>query len=75
MLKLKEKIKNTFTDELPADLIQSNQTRQVLEAAFSYVNPIKPKNPSLIHVSIEVAESLGISKEETKLIGGQENLL
>ena len=63
---MKLNLNNTFTNELPADSIESNQTRQVLEAAFSYVNPIKPKNPSLIHVSIEVAESLGISKEETK---------
>ncbi|CAM3548026.1 YdiU family protein [Flavobacterium gelidilacus] len=66
MLKLKEKIKNLFTNELPADLIESNQTRQVIEAAFSYVNPVKPKKPSLIHVSNEVAKSLGISLEETK---------
>ena len=66
MLKLKEKINNHFTNELPADLIESNETRQVIEAAFSYVNPVKPKNPSLIHVSNEVAKSLGISLEETK---------
>nr|WP_026715590.1 YdiU family protein [Flavobacterium gelidilacus] len=63
---MKEKIKNLFTNELPADLIESNQTRQVIEAAFSYVNPVKPKKPSLIHVSNEVAKSLGISLEETK---------
>lgn len=66
MIKLKEKIKTLFTNELPADLIESNETRQVIEAAFSYVNPVKPKKPSLIHVSNEVAKSLGISKEETK---------
>ena len=66
MLKLKEKINNLFTKELPADSIESNETRQVIEAAFSYVNPVKPKNPSLIHVSNEVAKSLGISLEETK---------
>ena len=66
MLKLKEKINNLFTKELPADSIESNETRQVVDAAFSYVNPVKPKNPSLIHVSNEVVKSLGISKEETK---------
>ncbi len=66
MLKLKKKINNTFTEELPADLIENNETRQVVEAAFSYVKPVKPKNPKLIHVSNEVAESVGISKEETQ---------
>ena len=42
MLKLKEKINNLFTKELPADSIESNETRQVVDAAFSYVNPVKP---------------------------------
>jgi uncharacterized protein YdiU (UPF0061 family) len=66
MLKLIEKINNTFTNELPADSIESNETRQVFEAAYSYINPVKPKNQCLIHVSNEVSESLGISEEETK---------
>ena len=63
---MKANIDNKFTNELPSDLLESNETRQVVEAAFSYVNPVKPKNPSLIHVSNEVAKSLGISSEETK---------
>ncbi len=66
MLKLKDNLDNTFTNELPADKMVSNETRQVVEAAFSYVDPKKPSNPSLIHVSKEVAESVGISVEETK---------
>ncbi|MFT5754962.1 MAG: hypothetical protein ACI924_002212 [Flavobacterium sp.] len=66
MLKLKEKINNTFTNELPPDLIESNEIRQVIEAAFSFVKPVKPKKPKLIHVSNEVAENVGISNEETK---------
>ena len=62
---MKLNITNKFTKELPADLMESNETRQVVEAAFSYINPVKPKNPSLIHVSNEVAKSLGVSKEDT----------
>lgn len=64
MLKLFSKIHNKFTNELPGDLIESDETRQVVEVAFSYVNPIKPSNPKLIHVSKEVAESVGITSKE-----------
>lgn len=66
MLKLIKKINNIFTHELPADLIESNETRQVVNAAFSYVNPLKPSNPKLIHASKEVAESVGINADELK---------
>ena len=62
---MKLNIDNTFTSELPPDTIETNQTRQVLGAAFSFVNPVKPKKPALIHVSKEVAELVGISKETT----------
>lgn len=66
MLKIEKKINNIFSTELPADLIENNETRQVFEAAFSFVNPVKPKNPKLIHVSNELAKSLGISEKETQ---------
>jgi len=58
------KINNRFTAELPADPDETNEIRQVKNALFSYVNPTKPSNPKLIHASEEVAELVGISKDE-----------
>jgi len=58
------KINNRFTTELPADPDLTNETRQVKNTLFSYVNPTKPSNPKLIHASEEVAELVGISKDE-----------
>ncbi|KFF04661.1 protein adenylyltransferase SelO [Flavobacterium reichenbachii] len=58
------KIKNRFTAELPADPNETNEIRQVSNALFSYVNPEKPSNPKLIHASEDVAELVGISKDE-----------
>jgi uncharacterized protein YdiU (UPF0061 family) len=58
------KIKNRFTAELPADPDLTNEIRQVKDTLFSYVNPVKPSNPKLIHASKEVAELVGISKDE-----------
>src|SRR6187431_1711088 len=62
---MKLHIQNNFTTELPADPSEINIPRQVEKACFSYVNPIKPSNPSLIHASEEVANLLGLSKEDT----------
>ena len=58
------KIKNRFTAELPADPDLTNEIRQVKDTLFSYVNPVKPSSPKLIHASQEVAELVGISKDE-----------
>ncbi|OXE98631.1 uncharacterized protein YdiU (UPF0061 family) [Flavobacterium araucananum] len=58
------KIKNRFTAELPADENEANETRQVSNAVFSYVNPTVPSKPALIHASKEVAELIGISVNE-----------
>lgn len=58
------KIKNRFTAELPADPDLTNEIRQVKNTLFSYVNPVKPSKPKLIHASEEVAELVGISKDE-----------
>ncbi|MFK7783006.1 protein adenylyltransferase SelO [Psychroserpens sp.] len=59
-------IKHTFTKELPADPILENATRQVKEACFSYVEPKKTKAPVLIHVSSNMASTLGVSENEIK---------
>jgi len=59
-------INNRFSSELPADSNETNATRQVLNACFSYVTPRVPSNPKLVHVTSEVAEQIGISNEETQ---------
>ncbi|MEG1228834.1 MAG: protein adenylyltransferase SelO family protein, partial [Flavobacterium sp.] len=58
------KINNRFTAELPADPETTNEVRQVKNTVFSYVDPTKPSDPKLIHASEEVAELVGISKDE-----------
>lgn len=55
-------IKDTFSKELPADVILENSRRQVKSACFSYVTPKIPGNPSLIHVSPEMIETLGLNE-------------
>lgn len=60
------KINNKFSSELPADANETNKTRQVLKACFSYVTPRIPSNPKLIHVSNEVADLIGITPEDTQ---------
>jgi uncharacterized protein YdiU (UPF0061 family) len=60
------KLNNKFSHELPADTNETNVTRQVLNACFSFVTPRVPSNPKLIHATKEVAELLGISEEETQ---------
>jgi len=57
---MKFEIANTFTDELPADPDLTNTPRQVEAAAYSFVEPRKPTDPKIVHVSSEAAEMLGI---------------
>lgn len=59
-------LQDTFSKELPADLITANSRRQVNDAAFSFVEPKKPSKPKLIHASPEVAAFLGISEKDRK---------
>ena len=59
-------LENKFTSLLPADTNETNETRQVLNACFSYVSPRIPSNPTLIHATEVVAELIGISKEEVE---------
>jgi len=63
---LKLNLKNTFTENLPSDKILENSRRQVSEAVFSFVNPKKTENPEVIHISEEMLQELGITKEESK---------
>lgn len=55
------KIKNTFTESLPADTETTNEVRKVFNACYSFVNPTKPSNPSLIHLNEKVANEVGIN--------------
>lgn len=56
---------NTFSAELPADQIEGPSRRQVEEACFSYVFPVHPSNPSLIHASEEMLKELDIEEEKS----------
>lgn len=57
-------INNRFTKELPADLVTKNYRRQVTQACFSYVTPKKTREPKLIHTSIAMADTLGVSEND-----------
>lgn len=63
---MKLNIKNTFTKNLPADSIKENYVRQVNNACFSYVAPTPCANPSIIHVSNEMLEAIGLNTEDAK---------
>ena len=60
---------NRFIDQLPADPILKNSRRQVKNACFSFVEPTKVSNPSLVAVSTEMLEELNLDK---KLINDDE---
>ena len=55
---------NFFSDQLPADPNLENTRREVLEAVYSFVRPIKTSNPSLVHVCDEMQQELGFSDED-----------
>ena len=55
---------NRFVDQLPADPDLTNGRRQVMEAAYSRVEPTKVKSPKLVHFSREVAELIGLEPSQ-----------
>ncbi len=61
---MKLNIKDRFNKQLPADKDRNNTRRQVKEACFSFVHPLVPSNPSLLHVSEEMLQEIGLSKED-----------
>ncbi len=63
---MKLNLNDTFNKELPADAIKENHVRQVANAAFSYVAPKAPKRPSLIHVSPQMLEAVGLTEKDAK---------
>lgn len=72
------KIDDTFTTQLPADPIEAGHQRQVKGACFSIVNPTPTNNPTLIHSSAEMAETLGIDNTDSphflNIVSGQKNV-
>ncbi|WP_431134637.1 protein adenylyltransferase SelO [Psychroserpens mesophilus] len=64
-MEFKLNINDRFNKQLPADPVLENTRRQVKEACFSYVIPKTPSNPSLIHVSPEMLNHLGLTKEDS----------
>lgn len=63
---MKLNLNDTFNQELPADPNTENRVRQVMNAAFSYVTPKVPKNPSPVHVSPQMLETVGLTEADAK---------
>ncbi len=61
---LKQVIDQRFADNLPADHILVNGSRQVLEACYSFVDTKKPSNPTLLHVSTSFLEELKLQIDD-----------
>jgi uncharacterized protein YdiU (UPF0061 family) len=55
-----------FTTNLPSDPNEENFTRQVNNAAFSYVKPKIPSHPKLLHLAKEVQDLIGFSDDFVK---------
>ena len=54
---------NSFVRELPADPILANHTRQVMGACYSLVAPTAVPAPSLVALSDEVADLIGLDPQ------------
>ncbi len=61
---LKQVIDQRFADNLPADHILVNRSRQVLEACYSFVDTKNPSNPTLLHVSTSFLEELKLQIDD-----------
>ncbi|MGF1762114.1 protein adenylyltransferase SelO [Aliivibrio kagoshimensis] len=57
---------NRYTNTLPADKNRDNYRRQVNYAAFSFVNPTHVANPSLVAVSLDVANKVGFTEQDCR---------
>ncbi|RRQ49051.1 YdiU family protein [Maribacter algicola] len=77
---MKLNIRDKFNKKLPTDPRTDTARRQVIEACFSFVRPKIPSNPSLVHVSPDVIEAIGLdiacatSDEFLKIFSGAEVL-
>jgi len=59
---MKLNLQDRLSKELPADPKKENSRRQVFDACFSFVEPKKTSAPSLIHVSEDMMQELGIDE-------------
>ena len=57
---------NVFTSSLPGDPLRDHQSRQVLNAAYSFATPKKVSQPKLIALSESIANQLGFLPSEIK---------
>ncbi len=66
-----------FSVELTSDPIEENYTRQVKNASFSYVKPVTPSNPEILHVSEQFLNELNLTindkKEFLKIVSGEQS--
>lgn len=53
-----------FANNLPADHLSTNLSRQVLDACYSFVKTRVPSNPRLLHVSSSFIEELSVQIED-----------
>ena len=69
----------SFSSELPADPLTTNVSRQVESSCFSFVKPISPARPELIHYSASLLKewNVGIEnkKEFTEVMSGNKSFL
>ena len=63
---MKLNLNDTFNKELPADSVKQNYVRQVPNAAFSYVTPKIPSQPSLVHYSPQMLEAVGLTEKDAR---------
>ena len=54
---------NTYTRELPADPESTNVTRQVTNACYSRVQPVKAGGPELLAYSKEMTKEIGLTSK------------
>ena len=69
------RLDHPLTDLLPSDPLQDDRSREVREAAFSYVTPSAPPAPKLRALSDEVVSLIGfdeVSKENAQEISDQD---
>lgn len=65
-----------FSQVLPADIKTTNDIRKVSDACFSWVQPLQPEQPRLVHYNTKFANELGLnfSKEEAQeVFSGQKD--
>ena len=65
----------SFSKDLPSDPLKSNESRQVEGACYSFVTPVVPSSPSLIHFSQPLLDEWDLEMEEeevVKVLSGEE---